>query len=144
MQYLLPHLLANLQTLPQLRRLSDAYITPSPGWMPTGTRPPCVGIVPGPVARRELSCAALELTLQVQLALFADMATDGEAPLLHQDNGIYLLADDASTRAMEGALDIDGCQGLTIGDDARPELFQATTGQMLVRLVRTLIYTIER
>ena len=144
MQYLLPHLLANLQTLPQLRRLSDAYITPSPGWMPTGTRPPCVGIVPGPVARRELSCAALELTLQVQLALFADMATDGEAPLLHEDNGIYLLADDASTRAMEGALDIDGCQALTIGGDARPELFQATTGQMLVRLVRTLIYTVER
>ena len=110
----------------------------------TGTRPPCVGIVPGPVARRELSCSALELTLQVQLALFADMATDGEAPLLHEDNGIYLLADDASTRAMEGALDIDGCQALTIGSDARPELFQATTGQMLVRLVRTLVYTVER
>ena len=144
MQYLLPALKANLETLPQLHRLSDVYITPSVNWMPTGTRPPCVGIVPGPVTRRELSCSAMELTLQVQLALFADMAQDGETPLLHEDNGLYLLADDASSRAMEGALDIDGCQGLTIGDDARPELFQATTGQYLVRLVRTLVYTIER
>ena len=144
MQYLLPLIRDQLQTLPQLRRLSDVYITPSINWLPTGTRPPCVGIVPGPVARRELSCSAMELTLQVQLALFADMATDGEAPLLHEDNGLYLLADDASTRAAEGALDIDGCQGMTIGADARPELFQATTGQMLVRLVRTLIYTVER
>ena len=144
MQYLLPALKANLQTLPQLHRLSDVYITPSVNWMPTGTRPPCVGIVPGPVARRELSCSALELTLQVQLALFADMATDGEAPLLHEDNGLYPLADDASSRAAEGALDIDGCQALTIGADAKPDLFQAPTGQMLVRLVRTLIYTVER
>lgn len=143
MQTLLPALCRSLELLPQLARKSDCYITPHPNYMPTGTRQPCIGIKDGGASRSELSCGGIELTARVELVCMVSMAGTGEAPMC-ADTGVFCLADAATTLLLNDWLDLPGCQGMEIGSDRPTELYQADNGQFLIKLVRTLIYTLHR
>lgn len=143
MQSLLPEIRDQLQALSGLHRKSDAYVTPHENWMPTGTRQPCVGIKDAGTSRRELGCGALELRMSVALACFVHMAGEGETPLCG-DAGLFMLADAATDLLLAGWLDVAGCQALTVGNDRPSEMFQADNGQFLVKMVRTVVYTVER
>lgn len=142
MQTLLPLVRQALEGMPALNRRSDCYITPHANWMPTGTRQPSIGIKDGGVLRREQSCGAVELTMTVDLVVMVHMAGEGETPIC-AESGVFALADQAMELLLT-ATALEGFQGLTIGPDRPTELYQAASGQFLIKLVRTMIYTIER
>lgn len=143
MQNLLPIIRQTLEVLPQLPRKSDCYITPHVNYMPTGTRQPCIGIKDGGTSRRELTCGGIEVEARVDLACMVLMSGDGETPMCG-DAGVFALADDATALLLTGWLDLSGCQGVEMGPDKPTELYQAENGQFLIKLVRTMVYTMHR
>ena len=142
MQTLLPLIRQTLEGMAALNRRSDCYITPHPNWMPTGTRQPSIGIKDGGVRKKELSCGALELTMNVDLVVMVHMAGEGETPICGE-NGVFALADQAVELLMDAAPP-EGLQGFSIGQDRPTELYQAASGQFLIKLVRTVVFTVER
>jgi len=140
MQTLLPAIKNVLQTLPQLPRRSDCYITPHVNYMPTGTRQSCLGIKDGGVIREEQASGVLELTMRVELAAFVRMTADGGEAV----TGLYQFMDDASDLLMHNDLGLADIDKVEIGPDRPTEMFQAENKQWIVKLVRTMIYTLER
>ena len=140
MQTLLPAIKTALQGLQQLPRKSDCYITPHVNWMPTGTRQPCIGIKDGGIAREELAGEEMELTARVDLAGFVRMTAEGNEAV----SGVYQLLDDATAILINNSLNLSDVIRVQIGQDRPTELFQAENNQWIVKLVRTLIYTLER
>lgn len=144
MRILLPLIRAALQQgLTQLPRRSDCYVTPHANYMPTGTRQPSLGIKDGGVGRREQTCGVMELSATVELVGFVRMSADGEAAMC-SDDGVMALLDDAVALLAAHADTMDGVQGFTVGADRPSEMYQADNNQWLVKLVRTVTYTIER
>ncbi|KJR98788.1 MAG: hypothetical protein VR65_20010 [Desulfobulbaceae bacterium BRH_c16a] len=140
MQILLPAIKNVLQTLPQLPRRSDCYITPHVNYMPTGTRQPCLGIKDGGVTREEQPGEMVELTMRIELAAFVRMTTDGGEAVV----GLYRFMDDASDLLMHNHLGLTDIDQVQIGPDRPTEMFQAENKQWIVKLVRTMSYTLER
>jgi len=143
MQTLLPAIRDVLQNLTQLPRKGDCYITPHVGYMPTGTIQPCLGIKDAGVTREELAGGMVELTMKVDLAGFVKMAIDG-GEVICGEKGLYQLLDAAIGLLGDGDLGLAGFQGMWIGPDRPSELFKTGNNQWLVRLVRTVIFTMER
>lgn len=140
MQTLLTAIRNVLQTLPQLPRRSDCYITPHVNFMPTGTRQPCLGIKDGGVIRDEQPGEMVELTMKVDLVAFVRMTADGGEAVV----GLYQFMDDASDLLMHNYLGLADINQVQIGPDRQTEMFQAENNQWIVKLVRTVIYTLER
>ena len=140
MQTLLPAIRSVLQTLPQLPRRSDCYITPHVNYMPTGTSQPCIGIKDAGVARSEEAGEMLELTMKVELAGFVKMTADGGKAV----SEVYKLLDAASALLMNNHLGLTDIDRVQLGPDRPTELFRADNNQWIVKLVRTIVYTVER
>jgi hypothetical protein len=143
MQTLLPAIQAVLQGLLQLPRRGDCYITPHLNYMPTGTRQPCIGIKDGGISRVELAGEEMELTARVDLAGFVRMTGDGFEAVCGP-SGVYQLLDDATAELINNRLGLADVLRVQIGTDKPTELFQADNKQWIVKLVRTLVYTLER
>lgn len=143
MQTLLPKIRARLQGLPWLKRRQDVYVTPYENFMPTGTRPPCLGIVPGPVTRRELAGEMVERQLTVRLAAYVPLTGDGEGVLCDAGTGVYPLLDGACALLTGSGLDVPGLQLVRIGGDRGSELFQTDNKTWLVKVVRDVLCTVE-
>lgn len=143
MQTLLPAIRTALQALSQLPRASDCYITPHVNFMPTGTRQPCLGIKDGGMQREELAGEMLQLTARVELAGFVKMSGDGGEAIC-TSSGVYELLDDASDILTNNYLGLSDIIRVQIGPDRPSELFQTDNKQWIVKLVRTMIYTLER
>ncbi len=139
----MPAIRESLQTIPLLKRKSDCYITPHENWMPTGTGQPCIGIKPAGGQRTDLTCGAAEFSASIMLAGFVRMAQEGESPVCGEA-GVYALLDAASERLLAGWAAIDGCQGLEIGPDGPTDLYVSENALGLVKLVRTVVCTIQR
>lgn len=143
MNRLLPEIRTALQGMTRFSRASDCYITPHENWMPTGTRQPCIGIKDGGTVRRELTCGLVELTATVALVGFVRMTADGETAVCG-DAGIFPLLDEAAALLLASWTAVEGCQGLEVGPDRPSELYQAENTQWIVKLVRSMVYTIQR
>jgi len=141
---LLPEVQAVLRRMARFNRPSDCYITPHENWMPTGTRQPCIGIKDAGITRMELTCGIIELTATVDLVGFARMTVDGGTAIVGNE-GVFPLLDEASALLStfwdQG---FTGIQGVKIGMDRPTELYQAENTQWIVKLVRTMIYTVQR
>lgn len=129
-----------LQNLPQLPRKSDCYVTPHVNYMPTGTRLPCLGLKDGGINRAELAGEMAELSMKVLLVGFVNMKTDGGKVM----SEIYELLDDATAMLVGADLGIAGMAGPDVGPDSPSEMFLADNKQWIVKLVRTLTYTVDR
>jgi len=143
MKTLLPAIQTTLQTMSQLERRSDCYLTPHANYMPTGTRQPCIGIKDAGTIRQELAGEVLELKARVELVGFVKMTGDGSACLCGTD-GVFQLLDDAAGLLRNNHLSLTDVQRVEIGPDRPSELFRAENNQWIVKLSRTMIYTLER
>lgn len=143
MQTLLPAIKTALQGMSQLHRKGDCYITPNHNFMPTGTRQPCIGIKDAGVVREELVGEGMTLTMRVDLVGFVRMTADGSDAVCGE-NGVYVLLDAATALLVGNRLGLSDVLWVQIGPDRPTELFQAENNQWIVKLVRTLIYTLER
>lgn len=143
MNLLLPAIRDILQTVPLLKRKGDCYITPHENWMPTGTGQPCLGIKAAGRKPTELTCGLSEFTGIVSLVGFVRMAADGETPVCGEA-GAYALIDAAAERLRDTWQEIAGCEGLDIGEDSPTDLYVSENSLGLVKLVRTVHYSIRR
>ena len=144
MQTLLPAIKAALQGLPQLPRKSDCYITPDVNMMPTGTRQPCIGIKDGGIDRVDLMGEMMELTARVTLVGFVKLPISDGYEAICSDKGVYPLLDAATALLINNLLGLSGVQRVQVGSDRPTEAFVAENKQWLIKLVRTLVYTLER
>lgn len=144
MQTLLPAIKTALHVMPQLNRRSDCYITPEVNWMPTGTRQPCIGIKDGGIEREELAGEMAELTAKVLIVGFVKLPVSDGFVAICDTKGVYPLLDAATTILRNNYLGLTDVMRIQIGPDRPTEAFMAENKQWLVKLVRTLIYTLER
>jgi hypothetical protein len=140
---LLPAIKAVLEDLTQLPRKSDCYITPHANFMPTGTRQPCLGIKDAGMVPSELAGEMLDITARVDLIGFVKMTADGQAAICG-DDGLYALLDAATDLLVKNRLGLADVQTVIIGPTRPSEMFSAENNQWLVKLTRTMIYTLER
>jgi hypothetical protein len=140
---LLPELREILQTIPIMKRKSDCYITPHENWMPTGTGQPCIGIKFDGGTRAGLTCGVEEFTASILLVGFARMTQDGETAVCGEA-GVGVLLDAANERLSAAWMQLTGCQGLEIGEDGPTDLYVSENSLGLVKLVRTVVCTLQR
>lgn len=143
MRILLPSIKTVLKELPLLQRKSDCYITPHVNWMPTGTRFPCLGIKDGGMARQELAGDMLELTATINLVAFTPITADGGDAVCGQV-GVLAILNAAVSLLIDNHLGMTEIQRMAIGADMPSELYQAENNQWIVKMVRTVVYTMER
>lgn len=142
MMELLPDIRDMLGSVSLLKRKSDCYITPHENWMPTGTNQPCIGVRFGGSQRAEMACGVSELTVTIQLVGFARMTADGETAVCGEA-GVYALMEAATGVLQSRWGELDGCQGLVIGSDTPTDLYVSENALGLVKLVRTVVCTLE-
>jgi hypothetical protein len=142
MRVLLPAVQDALQTLALLHRESDCYLTPHANWLPTGVRFPCLGIKDGGVIREELGGEMIGLTMTVELVAMTLLPADGSGFVGEQST--FALLDAAGQRLIYNLLQVPGATGVSIGNDLPSELFRSDNNQWIVKLVRRVIYTVER
>lgn len=82
----------------------------------------------------------MELTARVDLAGFVRMSADGAEAM----RSVYQLLDDAVEILKNNYLSTVDVMRIQIGPDRPTELYQAENNQWIVKLVRTIIYTLER
>lgn len=139
---LLQDIRSMLESVSLLKRKSDCYITPHENWMPTGTNQPCIGIRFGGAQRAELACSVSELTVTIQLIGFVRMTADGETAVCGEA-GAWALQEAATGVLQSRWGELDGCQGLVIGSDTPTDLYVSENALGLVKLVRTVVCTLE-
>jgi hypothetical protein len=111
--------------------------------MPAGTRLPSLGVKDAGMIRQELAGEMLEITARVDLVGFVNMTADG-AEAICGTTGVCQLLDAATVMLTNNRLGLADVQRVEIGPDTPTELFQADNNQWIVKLVRTLVYTLER
>jgi hypothetical protein len=143
MQTLLPAIQARLERLDSLSKRQQAFVSPFENFMPTGSRPPCIGIVPGVVRRTELGGEAMEIELSVLLVGFVLLDNSGQ--WLVAEDGVYGLLDQAVEAVGKDQLttEVTGLLWGRVGTDRRSELFVTENKLWIVKVVRELIYTKE-
>lgn len=140
MDALLPVIREALSGLPQLNRRSDCYVTPHENYMPTGTRLPCLGIKDAGGVPEEIGGGMIELTAKVSLVGFVKLTVDGELAVVE----VFNLVRAAKDLLKDNALGMADFRRVQIGAFRPTELFQADNNQWMVKLVSSLIYTLER
>lgn len=142
MRVLLPAVQTALQTLSLLHRESDCYLTPHANWLPTGVRFPCLGIKDGGVIREELAGEMVGLTMTVELVTMTLLPADGSGFV--DEKSAFALLDAAEHVLVYNLLEVPGATGVSVGNDLPSELFRSDNNQWIVKLVRRMVYTIER
>ena len=143
MRLLLPAIVTALAGLKLDGESVDSYITPDPRWRPYGTTHPCIGIHDAGLSREEEAGEMVEIIAAVELSGFVALTEDG-AESITGDTGVYALLDEATELLNNNLLGTTDIQRVQIGEDSPSEIYQATEDTWLVRVSRTLIYTIER
>ena len=111
MKELLNAIKAELQTDLTYVRERDIFITEDENIIPKNVRFPCVGIKDGEIARTELTGGMWEVTLNVTLAVFVQLAKD-EAGIMGDTStgkkGVLDITDDIHASLDENTLSITG------------------------------------
>jgi len=143
MRILLQAIVTALATLELDDEPVAAYITPDNRWRPHGTTHPCVGVHDAGLSREEELGEMVEIIAAVEISGFVALTDDGESSITG-DTGVYALLDEATELLNNNLLGKTDIQRVQIGDDSPSEIYQASEDTWLVRVSRTLIYTIER
>lgn len=144
MNLILPKALADLSGLIVAAVAIPCGITPHELWIPAGCSTPCLAVHGGQVAYADQACQVTEFSAMVNLIGFTPMEDDSSAALVGELGG-YALVKAATHLLLAGAETIDGIQGCEVVRDYPTTMFEdAKTGQWTVRVMRTLLYTIQR
>lgn len=145
MKNLLPAIQTALQAglTAKLAKTSDCYIAPTSSWQPDGTGPVAVGICSAGMDRIDLAGQCTELEATVEISGFVPMAADGKE-VICGNTGLYALMDAVSALLFGNTLGLADVQGVKVGSDSKPEMYQAASKIWLVKMDREFIYTMER
>jgi len=125
-------------------RDGDVFITPALNFLPSGVRSNlAVGIKDGPVARRDLSCAVVEKTMQVQIAAFVRLQKP-EAAIMGDEStsspGVLDAIDDIEQLLTDNLLGVAGLISARPGPESPSELLVADESKAVWQ-TKTITYT---
>ena len=123
----------------------DVFITPHIGFIPQGTKRPCIGIKDGKVEREYLPGKKVDILFTVRLALFCDLGKK-ESFILGAPGaqGILALRDECVLRLDGNFLNITGMQRVRVIEDPESELFLVKNGTEMQRKIIGLRYELRR
>lgn len=143
MKTLLPAIETALKGLDLLPAESACYITADARWRPDGVDETCLGIMSGGVTREELGGEVWEIIATVELIGFVPLTADAKDALCGE-SGVEQLLDDAVAVLKNNRLGLNDVQSVRIGNDRPNGIHQVVDGDLLVSVIRQVIYTIER
>jgi hypothetical protein len=142
MKTLLAAMKTALQGLSYVRP-QDVYVTPSLELIPNGVRPPAIALKDGPVSRSELAGGMIELSLAVQVAVFAQVYKP-EASVMGDAatgaKGVLELAGDVHGVLDENLLGVAGMLSAFSAAESASETVGDET-EMFQRKIITYVYT---
>ena len=143
MKTLLPAVQSALKTLAILPAQSACYVTADARWRPDGVDETCLGIMSAGVTREELGGGVWEIIATVELVGLVPLTADAKDAICGS-NGVEQLLDDAVEVLKNNQLGLNDVQSVRIGNDRPNGMHQVVDGDLLVSVIRQVIYTIER
>lgn len=128
----------------QLRQVADVrdrdiFITPHIGFIPQGTKRPCIGIKDGKVEREYLSGSTVDISFAVRLAIFCDLGKREESVV-----DILALRDRCLELLDGNFLGIAGMHRVRVFEDLESELFFVKNASEMQRKIIGLRYELRK
>lgn len=123
-----------------LAATTDCYTSPTTSWQPDGVGLTAIGISSAGIDRSEMFAEMTEVEASVELTGYVPMTTDGATAV----TAVYTLLDAATALLVDNLLGVSGLQSVEVLTDSETTLEQAPSTDELVKMIRTLKFTIER
>ena len=139
MKELLLAIQTQLQTDLTNIRDGDIFITLHENYIPAHVRPPCIGIKDGDIIRIELAGGMWEVTMEVMIIPYVQLAKD-EASIIGDSStgkkGVLDVVDDIHVSLDENLLGITGMQAAFSPSESKSEYFGDEKESLQRKIVR--------